>query len=204
MNKLLIVGAGGHGRVVADIARLSPKYDEIAFVDDADINYSGGIKVVGRINDIDTWLMDSSFIVAIGNNHTRSRIMTMLEAKGAKLTSLIHPSAVIADGVKIGLGSAVMANAVINCGSRIGKGVIINTAATVDHDNEISNFVHISPGVHLAGNVQVGELTWVGIGVNICNNVSVCGGCTIGAGAAVIDNIDIKGTYIGVPAKWRG
>lgn len=201
MNKLLIIGAGGHGRVVADIAKLLGRYNQIDFVDDADDKEVRGYQVIGKMVNIDQWIGKCDFFVAIGDNRTRHTIMSLLDEKGAQLATFIHPSAVIADDVEIGYGSVVTANAVINCGSRIGKGVIINTAATVDHDNVIHDYVHISPGVHLAGTVQIGEMTWIGIGAAVNNNVNICGGCTIGAGAVVIKNIDEVGTYVGVPTK---
>ena len=186
---------------MADIARLMGRYSQIAFVDDADIGYSGGIKVLCSIGEIDPWLEQNDVFVAIGDNQTRKSIMHRMEQIGARFATLIHPSAVIADDVEIGSGSVVMANAVINCGSRIGKGVIVNTAATIDHDNQIGNFVHISPGAHLAGTVTMGDETWIGIGASISNNLNIRGGCTVGAGAVVIKDIDEAGTYVGVPAK---
>jgi len=201
MNRLLIVGAGGHGRVVADIAKLSAKYDQIAFIDDADIQYSGGLQVMGKMADVDQWLNESEFFVAIGNNQARRHILSTLENKGARISTLLHPAAVISSDVKIEVGSVIMANSVINSGSWIGKGVIVNTAATVDHDNQIQDYVHISPGAHLAGSVQIGEMTWIGIGAVVSNNVSICGGCTIGAGAVVIGNIAQQGIYVGIPAR---
>lgn len=200
MSKLLIVGAGGHGRVVADIARLSGKYDQIAFIDDADMQYSGGLQVIGKIADIDQWLNKCEIFVAIGDNQTRRYVMSTLENKDARISTLIHPAAVISSDVIIGVGSVVMANAVINSGSRIGKGVIVNTAASVDHDNEIHDYAHISPGAHLAGSVKISEDTWIGIGAIVSNNLSICKNCMIGAGAVVIKNITIPGTYVGVPA----
>jgi sugar O-acyltransferase (sialic acid O-acetyltransferase NeuD family) len=172
-------------------------------VDDADIRYSGGVKVLCAINEIEPWLEHNDVFVAIGDNQTRKRVSQRMEQIGAQLATLIHPSAVIADDVEIGYGSVVAANAVINCGSRIGKGVIINTAATVDHDNVIYDFTHISPGVHLAGTVQIGEMTWIGIGASVSNNVNVCRSCVVGAGAVVIKSIDRAGTYIGTPAVMR-
>lgn len=201
MKQLLIIGAGGHGRVVADIAKLSGRYQRIVFADDADIKTSGGYPVVCEAKEAVHLLNDYDVIVAIGNNQTRKRIFESLEVLFANFTVLVHPSAVVASDVVVSAGSVVMANAVINCGSRIGKGVIVNTAATLDHDNHIGDFVHISPGAHLAGTVTIGDETWIGIGAAVSNNVNICGGCVIGAGAVVIRDIVEAGTYVGVPAK---
>ena len=199
MDQLLIIGAGGHGRVVADIARLTGRYQHIAFADDADISSSGGYPVICKTEEAAQRIGDWDMVVAIGNNAVRKRLSEQLAACGARLATLIHPTAVVAAGVPIGPGSVVMANAVINCGSTVGKGVIVNTAATVDHDNVIGDYVHISPGVHLGGTVTVGNEVWLCIGAAVSNNLSICDGCVIGAGAVVIKNIAEPATYSGVP-----
>jgi sugar O-acyltransferase (sialic acid O-acetyltransferase NeuD family) len=201
VKQLLIIGAGGHGRVVADIAKLSGQYQRIVFADDAEIKESGGYPVVCKTADAVHLLIDYEVVVAIGNSQMRKRILKYLEACSGHLVVLVHPSAVVASDVALGAGSVVMANAVINCGSKIGKGVIVNTAATIDHDNQIGDFVHISPGAHLAGTVAIGDGTWIGIGASISNNLHICGGCTVGAGSVVIRDISEVGTYVGVPAK---
>ncbi len=199
MRRLLIIGAGGHGRVVADIAKLCGQYQEIHFADDADIHTCGGYPVICTTREALRFINDHDMVVAIGNNQTRKRISEELEAASAHFATFVHPTAVIAADTILGPGSVVMANAVINCGSILGKGVIVNTAATIDHDNQIGDYVHISPGVHLAGTVDIGSETWVGIGATVSNNVCICGGCVIGAGALVIRDITVAGTYVGVP-----
>lgn len=198
MNRLLIIGASGHGKVVADIA-VHCGYKDIAFLDDDEslkscLNYP----VIGISMDIEKYI-DADFFVAIGNPKTREKVQRKLA--GMNIVSLVHPDAVIAPDVAIGKGTAVMAGAVINPGSVIGEGCIINTGATVDHDNRIEDFVHVSVGCHLAGTVTVGKSTWIGVGAVVSNNVNICGGCTIGAGAVVIKDISEPGTYVGVPAK---
>ena len=134
--------------------------------------------------------------VAIGNADIRERL-----SRDRNLVSLIHPKAVIADGVEIGEGTVVMAGVVINAGAKVGSGCIINTASSIDHDCSIGDFCHISVGAHLCGIVVVGNKTWIGAGATVSNNVNICGGCTIGAGAVVINDIEINGTYVGVPVK---
>lgn len=107
----------------------------------------------------------------------------------------------IAEDVKVGVCTAVMANAVINSGSSIGNGVIINTAASVDHDNVIGDFSHVSPGAHLAGNVSIWERCWIGIGASVINNIYIVTDSIVAAGAVVIKDINEAGIYVGVPAK---
>lgn len=196
-KKIVIIGASGHGRVVADIAKKCG-YEDIAFLDNnPNISFCSGYPILGQDNLANQ--TEGDLFVAIGNGQIRRKLMDRESAK--TFPSLIHPSAVVADDVEIGDGSVIMAGAVINPGARIGKGVIINTCASVDHDCIVSDYAHVSVGAHLAGTVQIGEGTCIGAGATVINNVSICGGCVIGAGATVVKNIETPGTYIGVPAK---
>ena len=191
---ITIIGASGHGKVCADIARLSG-YEQIQFLDDdKSLKYCGEYPVIGTTEDVPS----GDLFVAIGNNDIRKKFC---REHHDQLVTLIHPSAVIAKDVRTGKGSVVMADAVINPGSVIGDGVIINTGASVDHDNIIGNFTHIAVGAHTAGTVKIGDEVWLGIGAVVSNNVNICSGCVIGAGAVVIKDIDEAGTYIGVPAR---
>ena len=199
MNDLVIVGASGHGKVIADIA-VKLGYTNIVFLDDNPSAVScGAYKVVGKCS-LALKYRNADFIVAIGNTKIRRRIQSELSEMGLNIISLIHPSAVIASDVKIGMGTVVMAGTVINPSVEIGQGCIINTGASVDHDCQIGDYVHVSVGAHIAGTVLVGSDTWVGAGAIISNNLSVCENCMIGAGTVVVKNISEAGTYVGVPA----
>lgn len=201
-NKLLIIGASGHGKVVADIALKMNKWQKVVFLDDdKNINSSMGLEVIGTSDDAFKLIDEYEMFVGIGNNTTRQRIHKTLEEVNVSLPVLIHPKAVIGEKVEIGNGSAVMAGVVINCCTKIGKGCIINTGSTIDHDNNIEDFVHISPGAHLAGTVNVGQGSWLGIGSVVNNNVNITSRCTIGAGAVVVKNLIEKGIYVGIPAE---
>lgn len=204
-KKLLIVGAGGHGKVAADIAVKMKKWEEIIFLDDNNtIKNCVGFPVVGRLSDIGNYILYMDIFIAIGNNEIREKIQNKLEEQGASIVVLIHPEAIIGMEVEIGAGSIVMAGAVINSASRIGKGCIVNTASVIEHDNYIEDYVHISPGARLAGNVRIGKRSWIGVGSTVSNHVTVCSGCQTGAGAVVIKNIEKAGIYIGVPVKLLG
>jgi sugar O-acyltransferase (sialic acid O-acetyltransferase NeuD family) len=199
-NKLIIIGASGHGKVVADIAIKMNKWQSIAFLDDDEsIKTSMGLEVIGKTADVFTYKDEADFFVAIGSNATREKIQEKLIAERLNVVSLIHPSAVIGTDVEVGIGTAVMAGVVINSSTRIGKGCIINTSSSLDHDNVIEEYAHISPGVSLAGTVKVGRLSWIGIGSVVSNNVNICSGCKVGAGAVVVKDITEPGTYVGVP-----
>ncbi|MYL30775.1 acetyltransferase [Halobacillus halophilus] len=201
-NKLLIIGASGHGKVVADIALRMKKWQTIAFLDDDhSIKSSMGLEVIGTSNDASSYLNECDFFVGVGNNETRQRIHESLNKAGANIPVLIHPHAIIGSQVDIGGGTVVMAGVIINCCTKISKGCIINTGATIDHDNYIREYVHISPGVNLAGSVVVGGKSWIGIGSSISNNVNITSECQVGAGSVVVKDITEPGVYVGVPVR---
>ncbi len=200
MKKLVIIGASGHGKVIADIATKND-YTEIMFLDDnINVKACGEYKVAGNCKSASQY-KDSDFVIAIGNAAIRKKIQMQLMEAGLHIVSLIHPNAVIADNVEIGIGTVVMAGVVINPYVKIGQGCIINTCASVDHDCIIGDFVHVSVGSHIAGTVIVGDNTWIGAGATVSNNVEIASDCMIGAGAVVVKNIEESDTYIGVPAR---
>lgn len=197
-NRLVIIGAGGHGKVIADIA-LKVGYQNIVFLDDAETGERMGFPIVGTSDDIMS--MDdeeTDFVIAIGDNHTRQRLAI---AHDVNWVTLIHPGAVIGAGVQIGKGTVVMAMAVLNPDAVVGEHCIINTGAIVEHDNVIGDYVHLSPRVALGGTVHVGKGTHVGIGATVRNNINICDTCVIGAGSVIVKDIEVEGTYVGVPGR---
>lgn len=201
LKSLIIIGAGGHGKVIADIAKFNG-YQEIVFLDDDIKKYKiGEYQIIGTTNDIEKFKEKYDFFVGIGNNKIRKKISLMLNEKKISQPILIHPSAVIDPTVNIGNGTVIMANVVINADSKIGNGCIINTSSSIDHDCLINSYTHISPGVHVAGTVSIGECTWIGIGASIKNNLYITSNCTIGAGSVIVKNLLKSGTYFGVPAR---
>jgi sugar O-acyltransferase (sialic acid O-acetyltransferase NeuD family) len=201
-NKLLIIGAGGHGKVVADIALKLNRWKSISFLDDSEnIKSALGLKVIGKSRDVVKYINDYEIFIGIGNNIIREKLFNQLESMNVDMPTIIHPNTIIGSDVQIGLGTVVMGGAVINCSTTIGKGCIVNTGATIDHDNKIADFVHVSPGVHLAGNVKIGKSTWIGIGSTVSNNIHITNNSIIGAGGLVISDINEPGTYVGTPVR---
>lgn len=190
MRKLLIIGAGGHGKVCADIAEKMGQWKEIVFADDHPAE-GFPYPIIGDSGV--PW--DGDCFIGIGDGAIREKL-----SRGRNLVTLIHPSALIGDRVQIGIGSVVMAGAVLNPDAVVGEGCIVNTCASIDHDCVVEDYVHISVGAHLCGTVYVGRETWIGAGATVKNNVSICGGCMIGAGAVVVKDIREAGIYKGVPA----
>lgn len=197
MKKLVIIGASGHGKVIADIARKNG-YEEIVFLDDNESVYEcGEYPVIGKSSEIE--MIDADVIVGIGNAGVRKQIQESISKE--RMVTLVHPDAVVGEDIAIGVGTVIMAGAVINPGANIGKGCIINTCSSVDHDCEVGDYVHIAVGSHLCGNVTIGDKTWIGAGAIVSNNISICPNCMIGAGAAVVNDIQESGTYVGVPVR---
>ena len=196
-RKIIIIGASGHGKVIADIAELNGYENIVFFDDDTSISECNGYPVIGTTDDVDN--TEGEVIVAIGNSDTRKRIYQRISRE--RWATLVHPSAVIARDVTIGDGTVVMAGVVINACSTIGEGCIVNTSSSVDHDCVVGDYVHIAVGSHLCGTVKVGNKTWIGAGAVVSNNISICDECIIGAGTVVVHNINDAGTYIGVPEK---
>ena len=197
-KKVVIIGAGGHGKVIADIVRKNGDTVE-CFLDDAytvDTEFYGS-KLIGKTEKYKE-LSDCYFIIAIGNNGIRERIAGKLNCKWY---TAVHPSAQISDSVKIGEGTCVMANAVINADTAVGKHAIVNTGSVIEHDCKIGDFCHISPRATVCGVTVLGKSVWIGAGATVKNVLSICDDVIIGVGSAVIHDINEKGTYVGLPAK---
>ncbi len=199
MKRLIIIGASGHGKVVADVAN-KVGYNDILFLDnDSEKKECGGYPVVGT--DASLINLDGDVFIAVGNPRVRQSMMEKYLDRTFPI--LIHPAAVVAESAKIDAGSIIMAGAIINPEAIIGKGCIVNTSSSVDHDCKVGDFVHIAIGAHVAGTVNIGSSTWIGAGATVSNNINICGGCMIGAGATVVSDITEPGTYIGVPARLK-
>ena len=204
MNSLLIFGAGGHGKVVAETARAADTRREIVFADDAypQLESLGDYPVVADFSTARS-LSEAypDVIVALGDNHARADLTAELQEAGFNPVVLVHPAAVGAETAELGQGTVIFAGAVVQADARVGRAVIINTAATVDHDCIIGNGVHLSPGVHLGGEVKLGDYCWLGVGAVTVNQVTVGQDVTVGAGSCVIGDLPDEVTAVGVPAR---
>lgn len=205
--KLVLWGASGHALTVADIVTLRGDYELTAFVedtshDDVPGEYCGLPLYRGRLH-LDKLYRDGvrHIIMAFGNCRARIELARFVQEKGFCLAQAVHPSAVIARGVRIGEGTVIAAGAVINPAASIGSNVIINTSSSVDHEAYIADGVHICPGVRLAGRARVEEAAWVGLGSSVADRVTIGAGAFIGAGSVVVNDIPPFSLAYGVPAK---
>lgn len=205
-NRILIIGAGGHGKVVAEILRARGT-EPGGFVD-ADEALWGtqvlGLPVLGGMNHLEKIARHhglASAIVAIGDNRVRQEVAREVERAGLKLASAVHPSATISPTVRLGRGVVVCMGAAICVQAQVGDLAIINTNATVDHECEIGPAAHICPNASLAGRVMVAQGAFVGIGSSVIQCRSIGEWATVGAGAVVTRDIPAHSTAVGVPAR---
>jgi sugar O-acyltransferase (sialic acid O-acetyltransferase NeuD family) len=207
VSALWILGAGGHGVVVADAAAASRAWSSISFFDDRwpALERTEQWAVLGDTAALRTRVSDSApgpkIVIALGDNTRRLELMQVLVQAGAALATVIHPSAVVSPHASVGAGSVVLAGAVVNPRARLGLATIVNTRASVDHDCSIGDGVHLCPGVTLAGNVTVHDRAWVGIGSCVVHGVTIGQDAIVGAGSAVIRNVAPGSTVVGSPAK---
>lgn len=196
-NHINIIGTGGHAKVVIEIAnKLLLVVD--GFYDDDKQKQNSKFCDIEVKGDIDA-IPNSNAIIAIGDNSIRKSIYQ--RAIGINWKTLIHPSTIIAQNVKISSGSLIVAGVIIQPSTNIGSQCIINTKASVDHDCLIEDFVHLSPSATLCGNVKVGEGTHIGAGATVIPNIKIGKWCIIGAGAVITKDIPDYSLVVGVPGK---
>ncbi len=202
MKDVLIFGAGGHAKVVADILLQSGRSKVRAFVDDRLAGQSLlGIPV---IEEKAAWLEENcDALVAIGDNFIRSKVVKKIldYAPAISFGTAVHPTAVIASHVILGTGVVVMANAVINSATEIGAHCIVNTSASVDHDCVLSAFSSIAPGATLGGNCMIGDYSAVSIGAVLIHGIRVGEHTVVGAGSTVTSHLPANIVAYGSPAK---
>lgn len=204
---ILIIGAGGHGIVVADIIKAMAGQGAALSIRgflDNDAAIQGKKRLDLPVIGPDTMLPDyprDLVVVAVGDCRIREKIAARVKKAGNAFFTAIHPAAVISPSAEIGEGCMICANAVVNTESVIGDHVIINTGATVDHHNTIGSFCHLAPGSHTGGTVTIGRGTFAGIGANILPGISIGKGCVIGAGSVVTRDIEDGKVAAGNPAR---
>ena len=189
-KKIAIIGAGGHGKVVGEIALLN-KYKKIDFFDDKfkKIKYFP-FRIVNNLEYLTNHINDyNAYFVAIGDNELRSKKIEWLRKYETNIVNLIHPNSILSKFTTIGVGNCVMANAAINTGTSIGNGIIINTSASIDHDCVIEDYAHISPNCSLSGNVKIGRFTHVGTGSSIHPGISIGKHVKTSIGSRIFKNV---------------
>lgn len=203
MKTLAILGAGGHGKVIADTASAAG-WEKIIFFDMDWPNFRPvrHWSICGNFDDLLAQLpFIDGVIIGIGDNQIRYEKACLLNQVNAPFVTIIHPRAMISPFVKIGLGTVVMAGAIINIDAQVGHHCIINSGAILEHDVKIADYVHISPNASLAGGVIVDSFSWVGLGVTVRQKIHIGTRVILGAGSVLVQNTPNHCTMIGVPAK---
>ncbi len=204
--RLVVWGASGHARVVADVLRRQDIYEIVGFIDDVNRDRHGmafcGSVVLGGQEQLAQLkgIGVDHILIAIGDCSARLNLAALAHQQGFHLADARHPRSTVAD-VCVGSGTVIMAGAVINPGSVIGENVIVNTGATMDHDCALADGVHVGPGVHLGGHVKVGRASTIGIGAVVKDRVTIGSHTLIGAGSAVVSDIPDGVVAYGVPAR---
>lgn len=203
-NRLLILGAGGNGRVISDMAEQSGMWSMIGFLDDSVDAHDYPWGIVGSCSDfIEHAAMFTHAIVAFGDNTLRSKWLERISQTSLEMPIIIADSAQVSSRAKLEPGTVVMPQAAVNIGAHVGSGCIINTGASVDHDCQLGSCVHIAPGAHVGGHVKIGDRSWIGIGSSVRNGINIGADVMVGAGAAVIADLADGCTAVGVPAQPR-
>ena len=201
-EQVIILGAGGHARVLADCIRQSGDL-LLGFLDDGKAKGSliAGCSVLGFIEGAPVFAGQARFVMGIGDNQVRRRLDSLPCIRSLRWYTAVHPSASVAPSASLEAGTVVLAQAVVNVDAAIGRHCIVNSGAIVEHDNVIGDYVHLSPGSKLGGAVHVGNAAHIGIGATVRNGIRIGSDCVVGAGAVVVKDISSPGTYIGVPAR---
>lgn len=203
MKEVVIIGAGGHAKVIIDILLKNLNRKIIGILDDnyKNLGYDNiyGIEILGKISKIKELPQNYSYIIAIGNTEVRKRIA--MEYPTLNYIKIVSSNAYIAEDVEIGIGSVVSHNAVINPGSRIGEHCIINTAAVIEHDVKVGDFSHVAPGAIICGGVSIGKATWIGARSVVKECIEIGSDCLIGAGSVVVREIKSGEKAFGTPAR---
>jgi len=206
-ESIVIVGAGGHARVIADIVRLAGRYTVVGYLDDLHPERRGASwdagTILGGMEQLGVLRSSgvNAAFVAVGDCEARLALADRLGAAGFDLPVLMHPSAVRAGDVTMGPGSVLVAGAIVNPGARIGAHVIVNTAASVDHECVIDDGVHIACGARLGGRVHVGRGSWIGLGAVVKERVHIGSGTLVGAGSLVLKDLPDDVVAYGTPAR---
>ncbi len=204
MTQLIIIGFGGHARVIEDCVASNNKYNIVGYMDMKDhrvnCDYLGTDK---NLNEVKKIYPNASYVVGVGDMQLRRKLIAYYESENVVFATVIHSSAIVSPSASVERGTVIFPQAVVNAGAMIGAHCILNTGAIVEHDNQLESNVHMAPRAAAGGHVSIGHDTMIGLGASIINNISIGSNCVIGSGSVVTKNITKGSIVYGVPAKLR-
>ena len=205
MDKIVVVGGGGHAKVLISVLKRVGGYEIVGYTDEVNRNRVLGIEYLGNDSILDILHRSvTNAAIGVGNvvvSPVRESIVNRIKAASFLFPTIISPNAIINEDVILGEGCVVFDGALVNCGTRIGSFAIVNSQATIEHDCLIGHHVHVAPGATICGGVTIGDNTLVGAGATILQHISIGRDILIGAGSVVIEDILSSGTYAGIPAR---
>jgi sugar O-acyltransferase (sialic acid O-acetyltransferase NeuD family) len=207
MDLIVVIGGGGHAKVVLSILRKLGKYQILGYTDLRDNGMLLGADYLGSDQELTFMAAEQSRLNAVlaigqvGLGKVREELQTRLQSLSLSFPSIVSPNAVVNDEVRVGAGVTVMDGVVINSGASIGQGAIVNTNSTVEHDVRIDDWVHIAPGVTISGGVTIGRFSMIGVGATVIEGKQIASECIVGAGATVVNDLTEPGVYVGSPAR---
>ncbi len=207
MEEIVVIGGGGHAKVLLSILRKLKNYRILGYTDQMNLGdllgapYLGGDEILGSLKAARFRLNAAIGVGQIGLGRHRERIESSLHSLELAFPSIVSPGAIVNEGVSLAEAVVVMDGAVISCGSSIGRGAILNTNSTVEHDVRIADWVHIAPGATISGGVNVGRFSIIGAGATVIQGINIASDCIVGAGATVVRDLVVPGVYAGTPAR---
>jgi sugar O-acyltransferase (sialic acid O-acetyltransferase NeuD family) len=207
VDEILVIGGGGHAKVVISILRKLNRYRILGYTDLQDRGSLLDVPYLGADRELAALVSGSQKLNAVlavgqvGLGEKRCELWTRLQSPTLLFPLIVSTDAIVNEGVYVGDGTVVMDGVAVNSGAEIGFGAILNTNATIEHDVVLGDWVHVAPGVTISGGVTVGRFSMIGVGATVIEGIKIAAGCVVGAGATVVSDLTEPGVYVGTPAR---
>jgi UDP-perosamine 4-acetyltransferase len=207
LDEIIVIGGGGHAKVVITILRKVNHYRILGYTDRKDHGALAGVRFLGSDRDLAALTAGPKKIAAVlavgqvGLGETRLQLWKELQQYSLSFPLIVSPDAIVNEGVSGGEAAVVMDGAVINTETHLGRGTIVNTNSTVEHDVSLADWVHVAPGATISGGVTVGCFSMIGAGATVIEGIKIAAGCMVGAGSTVVHDLTEPGIYVGSPAR---
>ncbi|MGA9587102.1 MAG: acetyltransferase [Terracidiphilus sp.] len=207
MEEIVIVGGGGHSKVIISIVQKLPHYRILGYTDRKDNGPVLGIPFLGSDHELGLFAVRPAKLAAVlavgqvGSGKLRSDLFARLSTLDLRFPPIVSPDAIVSKEAFCEEGAVVMDGAVVSAGARVGAGSIVNTNSTIEHDSVVADWVHVAPGATICGNVTIGQFSMIGAGATVIEGIEIVAGCIVGAGTTVVHSLTEAGVYVGCPAR---